>query len=207
MKSAGASCYFHCIALRMLCSNCEGWVHRGSLHIVSLLHKERLEAEASQPQAAGPPAAAVSANWQIFHRAQCQALHHTHLNDVTSTHPHVLHLLHRQRLEVEASTPPAAAPPAAAAAADSVNWQILHRTGPHVWTDSVLAWMGNANVGFHEALAPGEGGWGEEQLKHLHSESAQPGCRGKGDYVVLCNPQLPPACVRHKCDMCCTARR
>ncbi|KAF8060288.1 OCH1 [Scenedesmus sp. PABB004] len=35
------------------------------------------------------------------------------------------------------------------------NWGILHRTGPHVWTDSVLAWMHGQGIGFHEALVPG----------------------------------------------------
>lgn len=35
------------------------------------------------------------------------------------------------------------------------NWSILHRTGPHVWTDSVLAWMHGQGIGFHEALVPG----------------------------------------------------
>jgi hypothetical protein len=38
---------------------------------------------------------------------------------------------------------------------DAENWLILHRTGPHVWTDSVLKWMHKAGVGFHEALLPG----------------------------------------------------
>jgi hypothetical protein len=35
------------------------------------------------------------------------------------------------------------------------DWGVLHRTGPHVWTDSVLRWMNLRGVGFHEALLPG----------------------------------------------------
>jgi len=35
------------------------------------------------------------------------------------------------------------------------NWSILHRTGPHVWTDSVLKWSHGAGVGIHEGLQPG----------------------------------------------------
>jgi hypothetical protein len=38
---------------------------------------------------------------------------------------------------------------------ESENWGILHRTGPHVWTDSVLDWMHRQGIGFHEALVPG----------------------------------------------------
>lgn len=35
------------------------------------------------------------------------------------------------------------------------NWSILHRTGPHVWTDSVLSWTHAQGVGYHEGLQPG----------------------------------------------------
>lgn len=38
---------------------------------------------------------------------------------------------------------------------EAENWSILHRTGPHVWTDSVLKWMHGQGIGFHEALVPG----------------------------------------------------
>eukprot|EP00775_Hariotina_reticulata_P002194 gene2194-2512_t len=38
---------------------------------------------------------------------------------------------------------------------DAENWSILHRTGPHVWTDSVLKWMHGQGIGFHEALVQG----------------------------------------------------
>eukprot|EP00877_Chromochloris_zofingiensis_P000526 jgi/Chrzof1/10474/UNPLg00402.t1 len=37
---------------------------------------------------------------------------------------------------------------------DAPNWKILHRTGPHVWTDSVLSYMKYHQTGFHEALQP-----------------------------------------------------
>lgn len=72
---------------------------------------------------------------------------------------------HRQRLDAEEASGQGAGDPATPAAAgagagagtgpDAHNWQILHRTGPHVWTDSVLQWVANASVGWHEALAPG----------------------------------------------------
>ncbi|GBF90195.1 alpha-1,6-mannosyltransferase subunit [Raphidocelis subcapitata] len=35
------------------------------------------------------------------------------------------------------------------------NWSILHRTGPHVWTDAVLAWTHGKGVGYHEGLQTG----------------------------------------------------
>lgn len=35
------------------------------------------------------------------------------------------------------------------------NWSILHRTGPHVWTDSVLRWTHAQGIGYHEGLQPG----------------------------------------------------
>ncbi|KAI8474887.1 MAG: hypothetical protein J3K34DRAFT_406116 [Monoraphidium minutum] len=44
-------------------------------------------------------------------------------------------------------------PAAARGAGDA--WSILHRTGPHVWTDSVLRWAHAQGVGFHEGLQPG----------------------------------------------------
>ena len=43
-------------------------------------------------------------------------------------------------------------------------WSILHRTGPHVFTDSVLRWAKAQGVGFHEALAPGGRGAGGARL-------------------------------------------
>jgi len=43
----------------------------------------------------------------------------------------------------------------AAGEENAQDWGVLHRTGPHVWTDSVLRWMNLRGVGFHEALLPG----------------------------------------------------
>lgn len=57
-----------------------------------------------------------------------------------------------QRIQQEAS---AMSPTAPGTSTESENWSILHRTGPHVWTDSVLNWMHGQGIGFHEALVPG----------------------------------------------------
>jgi hypothetical protein len=57
----------------------------------------------------------------------------------------------RQRLaEGSAAAVPAGLPPS-----EVLNWLILHRTGPHVWTDALLAWMASHGAGWHEALVPG----------------------------------------------------
>lgn len=60
----------------------------------------------------------------------------------------------RQRVDDGFNDPLRQGPPRV----DALNdWRILHRTGPHVWTDSVLQLMHNASIGWHEALVPG--GW------------------------------------------------
>jgi hypothetical protein len=41
------------------------------------------------------------------------------------------------------------------AATDAENWGILHRTGPHVWTDSVLSWLAEQKAGWAPGLQPG----------------------------------------------------
>jgi hypothetical protein len=57
-----------------------------------------------------------------------------------------------QRIQDEASK---LSPIPTGTSTESENWSILHRTGPHVWTDSVLNWMHGQGIGFHEALVPG----------------------------------------------------
>jgi hypothetical protein len=57
-----------------------------------------------------------------------------------------------QRIQDEASK---LSPIPPGTSTESENWSILHRTGPHVWTDSVLNWMHGQGIGFHEALVPG----------------------------------------------------
>jgi hypothetical protein len=68
-----------------------------------------------------------------------------------------------QRIQEEAS-PLSRTPPGTST--ESENWSILHRTGPHVWTDSVLNWMHGQGIGFHEALVPG-GCWGWWEQRHI----------------------------------------
>eukprot|EP00878_Enallax_costatus_P024228 GHUV01025837.1.p1 GENE.GHUV01025837.1~~GHUV01025837.1.p1 ORF type:complete len:299 (+),score=51.38 GHUV01025837.1:56-898(+) len=60
-----------------------------------------------------------------------------------------MHSFISQRMKEEASKQ------SPVATTESENWSILHRTGPHVWTDSVLNWMHDQGIGFHEALVPG----------------------------------------------------
>jgi hypothetical protein len=63
-------------------------------------------------------------------------------------HPPPLSKLNSERLREESASP-------TPRPAGRDNWSILHRTGPHVFTDSVLRWTHARGVGFHEGLQPG----------------------------------------------------
>ncbi|KAF6257069.1 hypothetical protein COO60DRAFT_45476 [Scenedesmus sp. NREL 46B-D3] len=68
-----------------------------------------------------------------------------------------MHAFISQRIQEEAGKLSPAPP---GSSGERENWSILHRTGPHVWTDSVLDWMHGQGIGFHEALVPGGlGAW------------------------------------------------